>query len=250
MDGMHTTTAPLSIDLAAGEKAKARDLLAAIRTLKRIEQEHRPPSPDERQALARFGGFGALALSIFPDPVSGRYKDGWQATVEELKSLLTPEEYDSAKRTTFNAFYTSPAVIAAMHEALGRLGVPATATVLEPGCGPGRFLSLAPEGMRFIGVELDSLSGRIARALHPGADIRIENFRDTKLPEGRLDAVIGNPPFADVRLDYRGQKLPLHDFFIAKSLDALKPGGILALVTSHFTLDKLCGRPHNLSYVA
>jgi N12 class adenine-specific DNA methylase len=232
------TPAPLSIDLAAGEKAKARDILAAIRTLKRIEHEQRPPTPDERQALARFGGFGALALSIFPDPVSGRYKDGWQATVEELKSLLTPEEYDSAKRTTFNAFYTSPAVIAAMHEALGRLGVPATATVLEPGCGPGRFLSLAPEGMRFIGVELDSLSGRIARALHPGADIRIENFRDTKLPEGRLDAVIGNPPFADVRLDYRGQKLPLHDFFIAKSLDALKPGGILALVTSHFTLDK------------
>ena len=92
--------------------------------------------------------------------------------------------------------------------------------------------------MRFIGVELDSVSGRIARALHPDADIRIESFRDTKLPEDRIDAVIGNPPFADVRLDYRGQKLPLHDFFIAKSLDALKPGGILALVTSHYTLDK------------
>jgi SAM-dependent methyltransferase len=238
MDGMHTTTAPLNIDLAAGEKAKARDLLAAIRALKRIEHEHRPPTPDERQALARFGGFGPLALSIFPDPVSGRYKDGWQATGEELKSLLSPEEYASAKRTTFNAFYTSPTVIAAMHEALAHLGVPATATVLEPGCGPGRFLSLAPQGMRFIGVELDSLSGRMARALHPGADIRIENFRDTKLPEGRIDAVLGNPPFADVRLDYRGQKLPLHDFFIARSLDALKPGGILALVTSHFTLDK------------
>jgi hypothetical protein len=136
MDGTTaTTTAPLDIALASGEKAKARDLLAAIRTLKRIEQEHRPPTPDERQTLARFGGFGPLALSIFPDPVTGRYKDGWQALGEELKSLLSPEEYDSAKRTTFNAFYTSPTVIAAMHEALAHLGVPATATVLEPLCG-------------------------------------------------------------------------------------------------------------------
>jgi type I restriction-modification system DNA methylase subunit len=171
--------------------------------------------------------------------VTGAYKDPtWQALGAELQSLLTPEEYDSAKRTTFNAFYTSPTVITAMHQALARLGVPRTATVLEPGCGPGRFLSQAPHGMRFIGVELDSISGRIARSLHPGQDIRIENFRDTKLPEDRIDAVIGNPPFADVRLDYRGMRMPLHDYFCAKSLDALKPGGILALVTSHFTLDK------------
>ena len=92
--------------------------------------------------------------------------------------------------------------------------------------------------MRFIGVELDSISGRIARALHPDHDIRIENFRDTRLPEGRIDAVIGNVPFADLKLDYRGQKLSLHDFFFAKSVDALKPGGVLALVTTHFTLDK------------
>jgi N12 class adenine-specific DNA methylase/SAM-dependent methyltransferase len=225
--------------VASGEKAKARDIIAAIRTLQTIENEHRPATPAERQTLSRFGGFGAVALSLFPDPVSGRYKDaGWQALGEELKSLLSPEEYDSAKRTTFNAFYTSPDVIAAMHRAIARLGVPPGATVLEPGCGTGNFLSHAPEGMRFIGVELDSISGRIARALHPEADIRIENFRDTRLPEGRLDAVIGNPPFADVRLDYRGMRLPLHDFFVAKSLDALRPGGILALVTTHYTLDK------------
>ena len=99
-------------------------------------------------------------------------------------------------------------------------------------------MSLAPYAMRFIGVELDSISGRIARALHPGQDIRIESFRDTRLPEGRIDAVIGNVPFADVKLDYRGQKLSLHDYFFAKSIDALKPGGVLALVTSHYTLDK------------
>ncbi len=225
--------------VATGEKAKTRDILAAIRALKRIESEDRPATDDERQALGRFGGFGAVALSLFPDPVTGRYKDAlWQFLGEELQALLSPEEYASAKRTTFNAFYTSPAVIDAIHQAISRLGVPENATVLEPGCGTGNFMAAAPPGMRFIGVELDSLSGRIARALHPDQDIRIEDFRSTWLPEDRIDAVIGNPPFADVRLDFHGLRLPLHDYFLAKSLDALKPGGVLALVTSHFTLDK------------
>jgi N12 class adenine-specific DNA methylase/SAM-dependent methyltransferase len=223
--------------IASGEKTKARDILAAIRSLKRIEQEQRPATPEERQVLLRFGGFGPVALSIFPDPVRGRYKGAsWQAIGEELKSLLTPEEYDSARRTTFNAFYTSSTVIRSMYEALSRLGVPDTALVLEPGCGPGRFLYMAPKGMRFIGVELDSISGRIAHALHPEADIRIENFRHSKLPA--IDAVIGNVPFADVKLDHQGQKFSLHDYFFAKSVDSLKPGGVLALVTSHLTLDK------------
>jgi hypothetical protein len=99
-------------------------------------------------------------------------------------------------------------------------------------------MSQGPEEMRFIGVELDSISGRIAKALHPDQDIRIENFRDTRLPEDRIDAVIGNVPFADLKLDYHGHKLSLHDYFFAKSIDALKPGGVLALVTTHFTLDK------------
>jgi SAM-dependent methyltransferase len=129
-------------------------------------------------------------------------------------------------------------VIGAMYDALTRLGVPTHATVLEPGCGSGNFLRLAPAGMCFIGVELDRLSGRIAKALYPAHDIRIENFRDTRLPADRLDAVIGNVPFADVKLAYGGRRLSLHDFFFAKSLDALKPGGILALLTTHYTLDK------------
>ena len=187
----------------------------------------------------RFGGFGAVALSLFPEPVSGRFKDAsWQALGQELKSLLTADEYNSAKRTTFNAFYTSPTVIAEIHHAINRLGVPDNATILEPGCGTGNFMSHGKPGNRFIGVELDSISGRIARALHPDHDIRIESFRDTKLPEDRIDAVIGNVPFADLKLDYHGQKFSLHDYFFAKSVDALKPGGVLALVTSHFTLDK------------
>jgi hypothetical protein len=195
------------VPLASGEKAKARDIITAIRTLQAIERENRPPTPDEQQSLAKFGGFGPVALSIFPDPVTGTYKDGWQPLGEELARLLTPQEYASAKRTTFNAFYTSPLVIQAMHDGLARQGVRQNAVVLEPGCGVGRFMSQAPEGQRFIGVELDGISGRIARALHPEADIHIESFRDTKLPEGKIDACIGNVPFADIKLEHNGQKL-------------------------------------------
>ena len=151
---------------------------------KPIEQEQRPATPEERQTLARFGGFGPVALSIFPDPVTGRYKDaGWQALGEELKSLLTPEEYDSAKRTTFNAFYTSPTVIAAMHEAIARLGVPANATVLEPGCGTGNFMSHGPG--RACASSASSWTPSPAASpgrCTPSQDIRIENFRDTSLP--------------------------------------------------------------------
>ena len=238
-DDLASTSITSHPPLASGEKAKAKDILDAIRTLKHIEHEGRQANPDERHTLMRFGGFGPVALSLFPDPVTGSYKDpAWEILGETLRMLISPEEYESAKRTTFNAFYTSPTVIRAMHEVLVRLGVPREATVLEPGCGTGNFMALAPRGMRFIGVELDSLSGRIARTLHPGHDIRIENFRDTLLPEGSIDAVIGNVPFADVKLEHRGLRLSLHDFFFAKSIDALKPGGVLALVTSHFTLDK------------
>ncbi len=171
--------------------------------------------------------------------MTGRYKDtGWQVLGEELQSLLTPAEYDSAKRTTFNAFYSSPTVIGAIHHAIGRLGVSEDALILEPGCGSGNFMSQGGGRHRFIGVELDSISGRIARALHPDHDIRIENFRDTKLPEDHIGAVVGNVPFADIKLNYDGKRLSLHDYFLAKSMDALKPGGVMAMVTSHFTLDK------------
>ena len=224
---------PLSFDLAPGEKAKAHDIITAIRTLKQVEEENRPATPEEKQGLARFCGFGPVALSIFPNPVTDEYKDGWHEVGEELRSLLTAEEYASARASTYNAFYTSPIVIKAMHEGLTRLGVSPGSVVLEPGAGVGRFIT---PNHRFIGVELDSISGRIARLLHPGQDIRIENFRDSRLPE--LDAVIGNVPFADLKMEHRGQKFSLHDFFFAKATDSLKPGGVLALVTSHFTMDK------------
>jgi SAM-dependent methyltransferase len=220
------------------EKTKARDVIAAIRTLQRIEGEKRPATAAEQAILARFPGFGPVALRLFPDPVTGRYADaGWQTLGDELKSLLTADEYASAKRTTFNAFYTSPVVIQVIHDALPRLGVPTDGHVLEPGCGTGNFLAMAPSSLHFTGVELDSLSGRIAKVRHPQHDIRIEDFRDTKLPSN-LDAVIGNVPFADVRYDHHGQKLALHDYFLTKSLEALAPGGVLAVVTSHYSLDK------------
>ncbi len=236
------------MSFASGEKGKARDIIAAIRTVKTIEDERRSATPEEKHILARFAGFGPVALSIFPDPVTDRYKDGWQAIGEELRTLLSPKEYDSAKRTTFNAFYTSPTVIVGIHEAISRLGVPSEATILEPGCGTGNFMRMAPEGMRFIGIEFDSISGRSARALHPGQDIRIESFADSRLPENRIDAAIGNVPFADLKLDYRGQKLSLHDYFFAKSVDALKPGGVLAMVTTHFTLDSRMPLSVNISH--
>jgi len=127
-------------------------------------------------------------------------------------------------------------VIDAIQQAVVRLGVPAQATVLEPGCGTGNFMAQARPGQRFIGVEMDSISGRIARALHPEADIRIEGFQESRIAP--VDAVIGNPPFGDVDIKYAGEKRPIHDFFFAKSVDCLKPGGVLALVTSRFTLDK------------
>ncbi|MCA9215712.1 MAG: SAM-dependent DNA methyltransferase, partial [Planctomycetales bacterium] len=225
---------------STGPKTKAREIIAAIRCLQQIEHGNRQLTSEERDVLSRFGGFGAVALYIFPDPVTGNYKDdSWQELGNELIDLLSPEEYDSAKRTTFNAFYTSPAVMQTMHQALSRLGVSGQARILEPGCGIGNFMKHAGSQQRFIGVELDSISGRIARALYPEHDIRIENFQDTKLSE--LDAVIGNVPFADLKLNYQGNRLSLHDYFFAKSVDALKPGGVLALVTSHFTLDKLNG---------
>ncbi|MCA9050163.1 MAG: methyltransferase domain-containing protein, partial [Planctomycetaceae bacterium] len=225
--------------MTGGERAKAVGILEAVRTLKLLEAEQRSPTEPERGLLQQFSGFGPVALHLFPNPVTRQYRDaGWEGLGRQLEELLTAEEYASARRTTFNAFYTSPVVINAIHQAVNRLGVPENGLVLEPGCGTGNFIGHAEGAKRFIGVELDSLSARIAKALYPQHDIRQENFRETQLAEGSLDAVVGNVPFADVKLDYRGTKYSLHDYFFAKSVDALRPGGVLALVTSHFTLDK------------
>ncbi len=225
---------------ASGAKGKARDLLAAIRKLKELESTGWGAGVLDKQTLARFPGFGALANEIFPDPATGEFKPGWETLGGELQELLSTEEYASAKRSTYNAFYTAQPVMRAIYAALAGFGVPARGTrALEPGCAVGNFIGMAPPGMEFVGVEMETLSGRIAQKLYPEANIRIEDFGETPLPEGSVDVVVGNVPFADLKRSHRGQKLPLHDYFFAKSLDGLREGGILALVTSRFTLDKL-----------
>ena len=241
-----TLVVPTAVpELAAGEAGKARDLLAAVRALRAVEAAGRPAIPAEADALARFPGFGPVALSLFPNPATGAYKDAaWQARGEELRSLLTPDEYASARRTTFTAFYTPPAVMRAALAALDRLGVPADARVLEPGCGAGGILAHAPAGYRLVAVELDGLSARVARARCPGHEVRHEDFRDSAV--SGFDAVVGNVPFADLRLDWHGSRLSLHDYFLVKAADALAPGGVLACVTSHFTLDKQTGTAREL----
>ena len=183
------------------ERAKAKDILAAVELVNILDAANRSATQAERETLARFGGFGAVALKLFPDPMTGRYRSqAWEKLGGRLKALLSPEDYLSAKRTTFNAFYTSPLVMTAMHRALHRLGIQDNALVLEPGCGIGNFMGVAPRGMRFIGIELDRTSGRIAKALYPEHDIRVEGFQDAKFPEGSVDAAIGNVPFADLKL--------------------------------------------------
>ena len=228
-----------SIEIPSGLKAKAEATLAALRLLKTLEDESRIATDEEKKILACFTGFGAIANHIFPEPGTNNYKDGWAALGEELASLLSAEEYDSAKRSTFNAFYTSKTVMQGIYDALNHMGVEGEGIrVMEPGCGIGNFIGMAPSDMQFVGIEMETLSGRIARQIYPDADIRIENFRHTHLPEGSMDVVVGNVPFADLKLRYDGTPLALHDYFFAKSLDSVRDGGVMALVTSRFTMDK------------
>ena len=226
-------TIPLPL-IASGEKTKARDILAAIRTLKAIEQERRRATPEERQILRRFGGFGAVALSLFPDPVTGRYKDAtWQALADELKDAalargIRLRQTDHLQRLLH---------LADRHREHPPGALPASASrrtprFWSPAAARGNFLARRPRGCDSSASSWIPSPAGSPRPSTPSHDIRIENFRDTRLPEGRIDAVIGNVPFADVKLDYRGQKLSLHDYFFAKSTDALKPGGVLALVTT------------------
>ena len=219
--------------------AQAQNILESIQALKRVEQEHRRPTVEEREMLMAFSGFGPLALHIFADPITSRYRTkAWQELGERLQAMLTPEEYLSAKKSTFSAFYTSRIVIQALYAALAHLGVPDNSLILEPGSGSGNFMALAPDGMQFKGIEQDHISGRIAKALYPQHTLRVEPFEQTTLPHNSIDAAIGNPPYADVKLPYWDTSLSLHEFFIAKSIDLLKPGGVLAMVVTHYLMDR------------
>ncbi|KRE28263.1 helicase [Agromyces sp. Soil535] len=226
---------PASQELLAPSGAKARYAanVEAIRLSRRIEDEGRSATAPEKAVLARWSSWGAL-----PE-VFDHTKDAWTAERAELRELLDDKEWAQARRTTLNAHYTDPAYVAATWGALGRLGF-AGGDVLEPGSGAGTFVGLAPEHARMTGVELDQVTAAISKAIYPHATIRAESFADTRFPTGHFDAVVGNVPFADVVLHdpthNRGGHA-LHNHFIIKSLELTRPGGLVAVLTSRYTLD-------------
>ena len=221
-----------------GQRTKCQNNVAAIRTLKQIEAENRLATPQEQEVLSNYVGWGGLAQAFDPD------NEKWNREHAELKELLLPEEYASAQSTVLNAHYTSPTVIKAMYEAVSRMDfVPGN--ILEPSCGIGNFFGLVPEGYgkaNLYGVELDHLTGRIARQLYQKADIAISGFEDSSHPDDFFDLAVGNVPFGEYKVHdrrYDRQNLLIHDYFLTKSLDKLRPGGIAAFITTKGTMDKL-----------
>lgn len=226
---------PASHDDLAPSGAKARFLanVAAIETARAITAEQRPASADEQQVLARWSSWGAI-----PD-VFDESKTDWADERDWLRDLLTSDEWDAAARTTINAHYTDPLIIRQMWRAMTALGF-TEGTVLEPGSGLGTFIGMAPAGARMTGVELDPVTATISRALYPHAEVRGESFADTRLPEGSFDAAIGNVPFANVTLHdpvHNPTRQSMHNHFILKSLRLVRPGGMVAVLTSQYTMD-------------
>ncbi|MCM1136808.1 MAG: helicase SNF2, partial [Clostridium sp.] len=221
---------------AGGQKAKYAMNTAAIRTLKQIEAEKRQATTEEQAVLAKYVGWGAL-----PE-VFDKTKENWRAEYQELQSLLEPEEYAAARGSVLNAHYTSPTVIKAMYEGLRQMGFTG-GKILEPSCGVGNFFGLLPEEMsqsQLYGVELDSLTGRIARQLYPKANIQIKGFEDTNFQNNSFDIAVGNVPFGNYGVfdaAYNKLGFSIHNYFFAKALDKLRRGGVLAFVTSRYTMD-------------
>lgn len=224
-----------------GEVQKFTDNLAAIRTLKAIEADNRRATPEEQAALARYVGWGGLA-NAFPDPGTGQFKDKWRARGEELRDLLTKEEYTAARRSTRNAHYTSQTVVSAMWDMVRRLGYRG-GLVLESSMGSGNFLGLAPKDMpnRFVGVEYDSLTARIGQALYPQATVLHSGFQKVPVADNAFMLNIGNPPFGSESLRFQFkpelQGVSIHNQFFRAGMDALRPGGIQAMVVSRFLMD-------------
>ena len=210
---------------------------AVIRTLQNIEAEHRLATPEEQEILSHYVGWGGCADAF------DETKEKWRAEYAELKGLLTEEEYESARSSTLNAYYTSPTVIKAIYKCIEDMGF-TTGNVLEPACGVGNFFGLLPESMagsKLYGVELDSITGRIARQLYQNANIAVQGYEDANLPDSFFDLAVGNVPFGNygiVDKRYDKNNFLIHDYFFAKTLDKLRPGGILAFVTSSGTMDK------------
>ena len=221
---------------AAPPSQRFANNVAAIRLLKQLEAETRAATAEEQETLAKYVGWGGLADCF--DPKHSRY--------EELKSLLSETEYAAARESTLTAFYTPPVVIRSIYAALGQMGF-RQGNVLEPACGIGHFLGMLPGGMeesKLYGVELDDISGRIARQLYPRSSISVRGYEKMDFPDNFFDVAVGNVPFGQFKVQdrrYDRLNLPVHEYFFAKTLDKVRPGGVVAFVTSSYTMDKRTG---------
>ena len=222
---------------AGGPKAKYKANMEAIHLLQTLEKEERLAIPEEQEILSRYVGWGGIPQAFEESNSS------WANEYLELKNTLSPEEYSAARASTLNAFYTSPTVIRSMYEALENMGLK-QGNILEPSCGVGNFMGLIPESMgkaNMYGVELDPVSGRIAKQLYQKNKIAVQGFEETSYPDSFFDCVIGNVPFGAYQVSdrrYDRHHFMIHDYFIAKSLDLVRPGGVVAVVTSSGTMDK------------
>lgn len=230
-----------------GAKEKFRNNMAAINLLHELEIENRLATPEEQKVLSRYVGWGGLSMAF------DEHNAAWAEEFKELYASLSPEEYRAAMESTLTAFYTPPVVIKAMYDALDRLGF-SQGNILEPSCGTGNFFGLLPESMqnsKLHGVEIDSLTGRIAKQLYQKANIAIEGFEKTNLPDDHFDVVLGNVPFGEIRVNdsrYNAQKFLIHDYFFAKALDKVRAGGVVMFITSKGTMDK--ASPEVRKYIA
>ncbi len=230
-----------------GAKEKFRNNMAAVNLLHELQLENRLATPEEQETLAKYVGWGGLSMAFDENNAA------WADEFKELYASLSPEEYRAAKESTLTAFYTPPVVIKAMYEALDRLGF-SQGNILEPSCGTGNFFGLLPESMagsKLHGVEIDPLTGEIAKQLYQKAKIAVEGFEDTKLPDSHFDVVLGNVPFGEFKVDdsrYNAQKFLIHDYFFAKALDKVRMGGVVMFVTSKGTMDK--ASPEVRRYIA
>ncbi len=220
-----------------GQKTRYQWNVAAIRLLKQIEHEGRTATPEEQKVLARYVGWGGIAQAF------DEKNESWQKEYAELKDLLSTSEYEDARETVNTAFYTSPVITQAVYDALDKFGFQ-KGSILEPALGVGHFFGTLPENMqesRLYGVEKDDISGRIAKLLYPKAQIKIKGFEETQYPDNFFDVAVGNVPFGDYKLydaKYAKNNFRIHDYFFAKTLDKVRPGGIIAFLTSKGTLDK------------
>ena len=218
-------------------KEKFRANIAAIRLLKKCENEHRYATPEEQEILAKYVGWGGLSDAFDPK------KSAWAAEYLELQTVLSEEEYESARESTLTAFYTPPIVIKSMYQALENMGLK-SGNILEPSCGVGNFIGMKPESLsdcKMYGVELDSVSGRIAAQLYQKSKIAVEGYEKVNLPDSFFDVAIGNVPFGEFKVfdsRYDRYNFFIHDYFFAKTLDKVRPGGVIAFITSSGTMDK------------